>query len=116
SHMGQLRLEGPDAAAAFETLMPVDVIGLAPGRQRYGMLLSEEGTILDDLMFVNRGSDLFVIVNGACKAADLAHLQERIGARCAVIPMPEQALLALQGPKAVHALKPVVPGVEQLVF
>src|SRR6187551_3673070 len=59
SHMGQLRLVGPDAAAAFETLMPVDVIGLAPGKQRYGLLLTEEGTIIDDLMFVNRGSDLF---------------------------------------------------------
>ncbi len=116
SHMGQLRLVGPDAAAAFETLMPVDVIGLAPGKQRYGLLLTDEGTVMDDLMFVNRGDDLFVIVNGACKVADLAHIQAKIGDRCQVVPMPEQALLALQGPKAVDALKAVVPGVEQLVF
>ncbi|HYE39708.1 MAG TPA: glycine cleavage system aminomethyltransferase GcvT [Ramlibacter sp.] len=116
SHMGQLRLVGADAAAAFETLMPVDVIGLAPGKQRYGLLLTEQGTIMDDLMFVNRGDDLFVIVNGACKVGDTAHIQERIGGRCQVIPMPDQALLALQGPKAVHALKAVLPGVEQLVF
>ncbi|RZI61038.1 MAG: glycine cleavage system aminomethyltransferase GcvT [Rubrivivax sp.] len=116
SHMGQLRLVGPDAAAAFETLMPVDVIGLAPGKQRYGLLLTEEGTIIDDLMFVNRGEDLFVIVNGACKAGDIAHMQERIGGRCEVVPMPERALLALQGPKAVAALKALVPGVEKLVF
>jgi aminomethyltransferase len=116
SHMGQLRLVGSDAAAAFETLMPVDVLGLAPGKQRYGLLLTDEGTIIDDLMFVNRGADLFVIVNGACKAGDLRHMQERIGARCQVIPLPDRGLLALQGPQAVDALKRVVPGVEKLVF
>jgi aminomethyltransferase len=116
SHMGQLRLAGPDAAAAFESLMPVDVIGLAPGKQRYGLLLTDEGTIIDDLMFVNRGDDIFVIVNGACKAGDLAHIRERIGSRCEVIPMPERGLLALQGPKAVDALARLLPGVEQLVF
>ena len=116
SHMGQLRLVGPDAAAAFETLMPVDVIGLPPGKQRYGLLLTDEGTIIDDLMFVNRGDDLFVIVNGACKAGDISHMQAQIGQRCQVIPLPDRALLALQGPQAVHALKRLVPGVEQLVF
>lgn len=116
SHMGQLRLAGPDAATAFESLMPVDVIGLAPGKQRYGLLLSDEGTIIDDLMFVNRGDDLFVIVNGACKAGDIAHIRARIGSRCQVIPMPERALLALQGPKAVNALSRLVPGVDKLVF
>ncbi|WBY01111.1 glycine cleavage system aminomethyltransferase GcvT [Ramlibacter tataouinensis] len=116
SHMGQLRLEGPDAAAALETLMPVDVIGLAPGKQRYGLLLSEQGTILDDLMFVNRGDDLFVIVNGACKEADIAHLQQHIGSRCRIVPLPERGLLALQGPKAAQALERLLPGVGQLVF
>ena len=116
SHMGQLRLVGDDAAAAFETLMPVDVVGLPPGKQRYGLLLTDEGTIIDDLMFFNRGEDLFVIVNGACKAGDIAHIQARIGARCDVIPMPERALLALQGPQAVAALSRLVPGVEKLVF
>ena len=116
SHMGQLRLVGPDAAAAFESLMPVDVIDLPVGKQRYGLLLTDEGTIIDDLMFVNRGTDIFVIVNGACKVNDIAHIQARIGARCQVIPMPERALLALQGPKAVDALSRMVPGVEKLVF
>ncbi len=144
SHMGQLRLAGPDAAAAFETLMPVDVIGLAPGKQRYGLLLTDEGTIIDDLMFVKRsrlsaagppqganspsgsndpdpvgergGDDILVIVNGACKAGDIAHIQQRIGARCQVIPMPDRGLLALQGPQAVAALQRLVPGVEKLVF
>ena len=116
SHMGQLRLVGSDAAAAFETLMPVDVIDLAVGKQRYGLLLNDEGGIIDDLMFVNRGDDLFVIVNGACKAGDIAHIQARIGARCQVIPLPDRGLLALQGPQAMIALQRMVPGVEKLVF
>lgn len=116
SHMGQLRLVGTAAAAAFESLMPVDVIDLPVGKQRYGLLLTDEGNIIDDLMFVNRGADIFVIVNGACKVNDIAHIQGRIGAKCQVIPMPERALLALQGPKAVDALSRMVPGVEKLVF
>ncbi len=116
SHMGQLRLVGTDAASAFESLMPVDVIDLPVGKQRYGLLLTDEGNIIDDLMFVNRGADIFVIVNGACKVNDVAHIQGRIGAKCQVIPMPERALLALQGPKAVDALSRMVPGVEKLVF
>lgn len=116
SHMGQLRLVGPDAAAAFETLIPVDVIGLGLHKQRYGLLLNDEGGIIDDLMFVNRGDDLFVIVNGACKAGDIAHIQERIGGRCEVIPLPDQALLALQGPQAAAALARLAPGTASLVF
>jgi aminomethyltransferase len=116
SHMGQLRLVGPDAAAALESLMPVDVMDLAVGKQRYGLLLNDEGGIIDDLMFVNRGDDLFVIVNGACKVGDIAHMRARIGARCQVIPLPDRGLLALQGPQAVNALQRLVPGVEKLVF
>jgi len=116
SHMGQLRLVGTGAASAFESLMPVDVIDLPVGKQRYGLLLTDEGHIIDDLMFVNRGADIFVIVNGACKVNDIAHIQARIGDKCQVIPLPERALLALQGPKAVDALSRMVPGVEKLVF
>jgi len=67
-------------------------------------------------MFVNRGTDIFVIVNGACKVGDIAHIQAKIGSRCQVIPMPERALLALQGPQAVTALSRLAPGVEKLVF
>lgn len=116
SHMGQLRLVGADAAAAFESLMPVDVIDLPVGKQRYGLLLNEDGGIIDDLMFFRREQDIFVIVNGACKVGDIAHIQARIGDRCEVIPMPEMALLALQGPQAVTALQRLCPGVEKLVF
>ncbi|SFO73116.1 aminomethyltransferase [Variovorax sp. PDC80] len=117
SHMGQLRLSGPDAAAAFETLMPVDVIDLPAGKQRYGLLLDDQGGILDDLMFFNEGNgSLFVIVNGACKVADIAHIQQRIGQRCQVQPLPEQALLALQGPQAAATLARLSPGIERFVF
>ncbi|MEY3610504.1 MAG: Aminomethyltransferase [Pseudomonadota bacterium] len=120
SHMGQLRLSGPDAAVAFESLMPVDVIGLGVHKQRYGLLLNDEGGIIDDLMFVNRdvanGGDIFVIVNGACKHGDLAHIQQRIGTRCSIEPQFDRALLALQGPQAITALNRLLPGVEQLIF
>ena len=120
SHMGQLRLVGPGAAAALESLIPVDVIDLPAGKQRYGLLLNDDGGIMDDLMFFNRdvanGGDIFIIVNGACKAIDIAHIQQKIGTRCDVIPMPEMALLALQGPQAVTALQRLAPGVETLIF
>lgn len=117
SHMGQLRLVGPDAAAAFESLMPVDVIDLPVGKQRYGLLLNDDGGIIDDLMFFRVAQDeLFVIVNGACKVGDIAHIQARIGQRCQVVPLPDHALLALQGPQAAAALARLAPGVEKLVF
>ncbi len=117
SHMGQLRLRGIDAAAAFETLMPVDVCDLPVGQQRYGLLLNGDGGIMDDLMFFRESSEsLFVVVNGACKVGDIAHIQSRIGQRCQVTPLPEMALLALQGPLAVQALARLAPGVEKLVF
>ncbi len=117
SHMGQLRLIGPDAAAAFESLMPVDVIDLPVGKQRYGLLLNDEGGIIDDLMFFRVAQDeLFVIVNGACKVGDIAHIQARIGQRCQVVPLPNHALLALQGPQAATALARLASGVEKLVF
>lgn len=117
SHMGQLKLIGPDAAAALETLMPVDVLGLPEGKQRYGLLLNDEGGVIDDLMFFNQGNDTwFLIVNGACKLADIAHIETHIGNRCQIITLPNQGLLALQGPQAVTALSRLVPGVEKLVF
>jgi aminomethyltransferase len=120
SHMGQLRLIGPDAAAALESLMPMNVTDLAVGKQRYGLLLNDAGGIIDDLMFVNRdvahGGDLFLIVNGACKLGDIAHIEHKIGSRCEVIPMPDMALLALQGPQAVSALARLAAGVTSMVF
>jgi aminomethyltransferase len=116
SHMGQLRLVGADAAAALETLVPVDVVDLAVGKQRYALFTNAAGGILDDLMIARRDGDLFVVVNAACKAADTQHLVTNIGHRCQVIPLPDRALLALQGPHAVHALQRLAPGVEKLTF
>jgi aminomethyltransferase len=124
SHMGQLRLVGADAAAALESLVPVDLIDLGPGKQRYAYFTNNSGGLRDDLMVVRPTADdtaagfgdLFLIVNAGCKEADTKHLQTNIGHRCQVIPMPERALLALQGPKAVDALARLHVRVQQLVF
>ena len=100
SHMGQLFISGAGASLALESLMPVDVLGLGVGRQRYGMLLTDAGGIIDDLMFLrlaslDEGDRIFMVVNGACKVGDIAHLQSRIGSRCHIEPQPGRALLAL---------------------
>jgi len=116
SHMGQLRLIGDDAARALETLVPVDVIDLAVGKQRYALFTNASGGILDDLMITRREGDLFVIVNAACKEADTRHLVTHIGHRCTVQPLPDNALLALQGPQAVNALRRLNPDVAKLTF
>jgi len=121
SHMGQLKLLGADAAAALETLVPVDVMGLGEGKQRYAFFTNDSGGLLDDLMITrpaagSRFGDLFLIVNAGCKDADTVHLQTNIGHRCEVVPLPDRALLALQGPQAVAALSRLHPGVAQLVF
>ena len=125
SHMGQLRLVGQDASAALETLVPVDVLGLAPGRQRYAFFTNTSGGILDDLMICRPPAsadatddfgDLFLVVNAGCKDADLRHLATNIGHRCHIVPMPERALLALQGPTAVDALARLAAGVVNLKF
>jgi aminomethyltransferase len=116
SHMGQIRLVGADAAAALETLVPVDVVGLEPGRQRYAFFTNASGGILDDLMITRRTDDLLLIVNAACKQADLHHLVTHLGHRCQVQAMPERALLALQGPKAVDALKRLDRNAATLTF
>ena len=104
SHMGQVRLVGPDAARALESLVPVDIVDLPVGKQRYGFFTNASGGILDDLMITRRDDDLLVIVNAACKDADIRHLVTHIGHKCTIQPLPERALLALQGPKAVQAL------------
>src|SRR3954453_11714443 len=93
SHMGQLRLTGRDAAAALETLVPVDVVGLAPGKQRYALFTNDAGGILDDLMVTRRDDHLFLVVNAGCRAPDLAHLRARLKRRWGSEPMPERALL-----------------------
>ncbi len=116
SHMGQVRLVGDDAAKALETLVPMDIVGLGANRQRYAFFTNVAGGILDDLMVTRRETDLLLIVNAANKSADIQHLVTNIGHRCQVVPMPERALLALQGPKAVAALIRLHPDVAQLTF
>ena len=120
SHMGQVILhpKGDMAAlvAAFEALMPVDVAGLAQGRQRYGLFTNDAGGILDDLMFANRGDHLFVVVNAACKVADIAHMTAHLSGVAEVVPVTDRALLALQGPGAETALARLVPGVTAMRF
>ncbi len=116
SHMGQVRLVGDDAAKALETLVPVDVLGLAVGQQRYALFTDASGGILDDLMVTRREGDLLLVVNAGCKDADLRHLVTNIGHRCQVIALPERALLALQGPQAATALSHLNPDVARLVF
>ena len=104
SHMGQLRLVGDDAAKALETLVPMDVVDLAVGKQRYAFFTNSNGGILDDLMITRRDADLLLVVNASCKEADIRHLITHISQQCTVEPMPQRALLALQGPKAAAAL------------
>ncbi|PSS57965.1 glycine cleavage system aminomethyltransferase GcvT [Pseudomonas sp. BBP2017] len=118
SHMGQIRLSGANAAKALETLVPVDIIDLPVGMQRYAMFTNEQGGILDDLMVANLGNDeLFLVVNAACKDQDLAHLRKHIGAQCQIQPLfEERALLALQGPAAVTVLERLAPEVAQMTF
>ena len=116
SHMGQLHLTGPDAATALEALVPGDISALKPGRMRYSLLLDEEGGILDDLMITNAGDHLYLVVNGAVKWDDIAHMRMELPDEITVTVLDEHALLALQGPKAVDALSRLVPGVEALVF
>ena len=120
SHMGQVvvrpksgRIE--DAAAALERLIPMDVIGLGEGRQRYGLFTNDAGGILDDLMFAHLGDHLFVVVNAACKADDIAHLEAGLGETCTVEPL-ERGLIALQGPQAETALARLAPDVGLMRF
>ena len=121
SHMGQVILrpksgDAADAARAFEALMPVDVLGLAEGRQRYGLFTNEAGGILDDLMFANRGDHLFVVVNAGCRDQDIAHMRAHLSDACVVEEITDRALVALQGPAAEAALARLVPGAAEMTF
>jgi len=109
SHMGQIVLRAKsgrveDAGRALELLVPQDILGVAPGRQRYAQFTNEGGGILDDLMVANFGDHLFLVVNAACKETDEAHLRSQLSGMCEIEPLPDRALLALQGPKAESVL------------
>ena len=124
SHMGQAFVLGPDhetTARALETLVPADIVALAPGRQRYTQLLNDEGGILDDLM-VTRPVDpaedgvLMLVVNGATKAADFALLEEKLPSTVKLLRADHRALVALQGPAAAEVLARHVPAVAEMAF
>ncbi len=116
SHMGQLRLVGDDAARALESLVPVDVVDLRLNQQRYALFTNTAGGILDDFMITRRQNDLLLIANASCKAADTQHLITHIGHRCQVVPLPDQALLALQGPQAASVMARLNAEVTALTF
>ena len=119
SHMGQVILRGVDfasVATALETLIPMDVLGLGEGRQRYGFFTNDSGGIEDDLMFANRGDHLFVVVNAACKEADIARMKAALEPAVTVTPVTDRALLALQGPAAEAALAALMPAVNEMRF
>ncbi|MGO7904605.1 glycine cleavage system aminomethyltransferase GcvT [Rhizobium leguminosarum] len=120
SHMGQVIVKAKsgsyeDAALALESLVPVDILGLAEGRQRYGFFTDDTGCILDDLMIAHLDEHLFVVVNASCKEADLAHLQTHIGDQCD-ITLLNRALIALQGPRAVAVLAELWADVAAMKF
>lgn len=119
SHMGQVILKGTGfeaAALAFEALMPVNVLGLKEGRQRYGLFTNDQGGIEDDLMFANRGDHIFVVVNAACKEADIARMKSALEPDVTVTPVTDRALLALQGPAAEAVLSAIVPAAAEMTF
>lgn len=116
SHMGQLLLSGPGLDAAVEAVLPIDLSTLTLGQQRYSLLLDENGGVLDDLMVSRWPEALYLVVNGATKWDDMGTLREALPDDITMNYLGEQALLALQGPKAVDALARHVPGVEALTF
>lgn len=121
SHMGQLGVEGPEgdmgaAASALEALLPGDISSLSEGRMRYSLLLNDAGGILDDLIVTNAGPRYTMVVNGACKWDDIAHIREHLPDSITLTHFDDYALLALQGPQASAALDALVPGAGKLVF
>jgi aminomethyltransferase len=121
SHMGQILLHPnsgkvEDAALALERLVPQDIVGVAPRRQRYAQFTDGQGRILDDLMVANFGSHLVLVVNAACKAADEAHLRAGLSDTCVIEPLANRALIALQGPKAKSVLAKLCPDAPAMRF
>ena len=116
SHMGQIRIEGSEAAAALETLVVGDIVGLNAGRMRYTLFTNDRGGIRDDLMVTNAGDHLFLVVNASRKAEDIAHLRRHLNGRAKVMPLPDRALLALQGPAAAQVLARLAPEVTGMAF
>jgi len=116
SHMGQVKLYGANAAKALESLVPVDIIDLPAGKQRYALFTNEQGGVMDDLMVTNHGDYIYVVVNAACKEQDIAHMRANLGDDVKLEVMDDAALVALQGPLAADALIRLAPEVAGMVF
>ena len=117
SHMGLIRVAGPDAAGWLETLMPVDILDLPCGKQRYGLLLNDRGGVIDDLMITRHAPEQFtLVVNAARKADDLAHLDHRLGSALQVELADNTCMLALQGPDSGRILKDLGQPVDGMFF
>ncbi|MFT5487481.1 MAG: aminomethyltransferase [Paracoccaceae bacterium] len=116
SHMGQVALRGDNPAAALETLVPGDIVGLAAGRMRYSMFTNATGGILDDLMVTNVGDYLFLVVNAGCKDADIAHLRADLPGAVEIEVLDDRSLIALQGPAAAAVLARHAPGADSMPF
>jgi len=116
SHMGQLTLAGEGAASALQTLLPGAIASLKPGRMRYSLLLNQAGGIIDDLIVTNNGQHIALVVNGATKHGDIAHLRAHLPDGVTLTHHEDLALLALQGPQAANVLDALVPGVAELTF
>ena len=116
SHMGQLLVHGRGADRALEQLLPGDLQSLKDQKLKYSLLLDDDGGIVDDLMATRRGDDFYVVVNGATKHGDIEEMERRLPREIVVDHMKEQALLALQGPRASEVLESIVPGVSELSF
>jgi aminomethyltransferase len=117
SHMGQASLHGAGAAAALEALVPGDIQALKPGRQRYSLLMTADGTILDDFMVANAGNErLFLVVNASRKHLDLPHIQAHLPAGITLEPHDDRALLALQGPAAATVMARLAPDAAAMPF
>jgi aminomethyltransferase len=124
SHMGQCFIVGPDfatTAKAMETLVPADVLGLAPRQQRYSQLLADDGGILDDLMitrpdYAGYEGWLYVVVNAGRKAADFAHFEKHLPPGVTLKKGEDMSLVALQGPEAEDVLAEINPAVRDIPF
>jgi aminomethyltransferase len=116
SHMGQAFLSGD--IAALERVTPADVAGLKPGMQRYGLLLTDVGTIKDDFMFsrLEGEADMYLVVNAGTKEGDFEYIAEKLKGAATLTPKPDRALLALQGPAAAQVLERHSPGISELTF
>ena len=116
SHMGQLRLSGDGADLFLESLVPVDIVDLPVGKQRYAVFTNDAGGILDDLMVTRYADCLYLVVNAACKEQDTQHLQSHLPEGVTLERLNDRALIAIQGPMAAEVMQRLVPDVADMVF